>query len=161
MTVYGFRPLTLADRAMFCAWLDSPHIGGWWQDGATEWALIAEDLDSGRCDMRIVEADGQPFAYVQDYDVREWDMPQYADLPDRARALDTFLGDADFVGKGHGAAYIRARALALLDAFPMLAVDPSPMNTRAIRAYGAAGFAPRRTVTGEEGSPVYVMTRTH
>lgn len=159
MADYAFRPITPDDRAMFVAWLASPHIGGWWQNGETEWALVAEEFDTGRVDMRVVEHDGQPFAFIQDYDVRTWAMPQYADLPEGARAVDTFLGDAAFIGRGHGAGYLRARTDHLLEGFPLLAVDPSPDNTRAIRAYAAAGFAPRRTIAGEDGTPVTVMTR--
>ncbi|WP_417259524.1 GNAT family N-acetyltransferase [Celeribacter sp.] len=159
MADYRFRPLTPADKPLFVAWLAAPHIGGWWQDGETEWALVAQEFGTGRVDMRVVEQGGTPFAYVQDYGVHEWEMPQYADLPRRARALDTFLGDVAFLGKGHAARYLRQRCDALLADYSLVAVDPAPDNTRAIRAYAAAGFVQRKTCIGEEGDPVTVMTR--
>ncbi|GAA3864499.1 GNAT family N-acetyltransferase [Celeribacter arenosi] len=161
MADYLFRPLVPADRARIVAWLAQPHIGGWWQDGDTEWPLLAAEFGTGRCDMRVVETGGVPFAFVQDYDVRTWPMPQYDDLPEGARAMDTFLGNPAYIGRGHGAGYIRARADALLAQFPLVAVDPSPENTRAIRAYTAAGFVPRCTTPCEDGDPVTVMTRLH
>ena len=72
--------------------------------------------------------------------------------------MDTFLGDAGFLGKGHGAEYIAARAQELLDAgAPEVAVDPDPANSRAIAAYKIAGFVPCDIRPCEDGDPVLVM----
>jgi aminoglycoside 6'-N-acetyltransferase len=165
MPDYGFRPLVPADRALFDAWLAGPHVAGWWGDAEAEWALIEEDWASARTgrpvtDMRIVTHGGRPFAYVQDWDVRDHDAPQYADLPEGSRAIDTFLGDPAYLGRGHAPAYLRARADALLEAgAPCVAVDPDPGNARALAAYARAGFEPHREVPCEDGDPVRVMLR--
>lgn len=156
---YQFRPVAPEDRALFDAWLCQPHIGGWWGESATEWALVEGDMAGGAVDMRIVEHDGIPFAFVQDYPAHGPLQPQYADLPEGARALDTFLGDPGFLGRGHGAAYLRARCDQLLERAPMVAVDPSPANTRAIAAYARAGFARHRKRRDCEAAEVLVMTR--
>ncbi|SDE85072.1 GNAT family N-acetyltransferase [Limimaricola pyoseonensis] len=157
---YRFRPLVLADRALFEHWLAQPHIAGWWGDAETEWALIEEDWREGRpIDMRIVEIGGHPFAYTQDYEAHAYDMPHYADLPRGARGMDSFLGDPAYLGQGHGAGFIRARARELLEAgAPLVAVDPATDNQRAIAAYRRAGFRSVGTRTSEDGTPVRLMT---
>jgi len=157
MADYVFRPITRADLPIFKAWLDQPHMGGWWGDGATEARLLQDDWDTGVVDMRIVETGGTPFAYVQDYDAHHWPVPQYADLPAGARALDTFLGDPAYLGQGHGSGYLRARATRLRRDYPLVAVDPAPANLRAVAAYARAGFTPHRITPSEDGTPVQVM----
>ncbi len=157
---YRFRPLVATDRRLFDDWLGQPHMGGWWADAATEWAMIEQDWAEGRSDtdMRIVELDGYPFAYVQDYEVHAYAMPHYAALPRGARGIDCFLGDPAYLGQGHGAGFLRQRALQLLAAgAPLVAVDPDPENTRAIACYAAAGFRGTDIVACEDGSPVRLM----
>ena len=158
MANYAFRPLTRAEYLMIRGWLNQPHIGGWWGAPDHEIGLMDEELGMGRCDMRIVEADGVPFAFVQDYDARTWEMPHYADLPQGARGLDTFLGDPAFLGRGHAAGYLRARAEDLARRYPTITVDPSPDNTRAVATYRRAGFEGDQVLPCEDGDPVLVLT---
>ncbi|MEO0359105.1 MAG: GNAT family N-acetyltransferase [Pseudomonadota bacterium] len=161
---YTFRPLYPADETMFCGWLDQPHIAGWWGRGAEEWALVKHDFADPNqpVDMRIVEHGGTPFAYVQDYDVTAFDAPQYADLPSASRAIDTFLGAVQFLGKGHAAAYLAQRTNTLLaQGAQTIAVDPDPNNTRAIAAYARAGFIKHRITPCEDGDPVQVMVKSY
>ncbi len=118
---------------MLTRWLAEPHVREWWGNADEELALIETDLDDSPIEIRMVAADGARFAYVQDYSAHHWPMPQYA-------AFAT-----------------GARAGALRDRFPAVLVDPDPENTRAVRAYSAAGFAPRFTALCEDGDPVLVM----
>lgn len=142
---------------MLRQWLSQAHIGGWWGDPDTEIALIDEDMTNGPTDMRIVWAD-KPFAFVQDYPAHHWHMPHYADFPKGTRAMDTFMGDATYLGQGHAARYLRQRALELQVAgAPVVVIDPSPDNLRAVRAYRTAGFVDHETRPCEDGDPVLVM----
>ena len=160
---YTFRKLSRSDMGLFHHWLEQPHLGGWWADAATEWALLEPEIEANLVhenltDMRVVELAGHPFAYVQDYDVRAYDMPQCADLPAGSRAMDSFLGDPAYLGQGHGTGFIRARADQLLAlGAPLIAVDPDPANSRAIAAYTRAGLKPLGIRTSEDGTPVLVM----
>lgn len=154
---YSFRKITRDDLPMFKHWLDQPHMNGWWGDSGTEARLVEEDLGTDYIDMRIVAYNGVPFAYVQDYNAHHWPMPHYGDLPKDAGALDTFLGDPDFLGQGHATGYLRARLGQLAQTYPMVAVDPAPKNTRAITTYTRAGFRPTKITTCEDGDPVQVM----
>lgn len=155
---YGFPKLTRADYPMLRRWLAEPHIAGWWGDPDTEIALIEEDIDNGPTDMRVVTLRDQPFAYVQDYPAHHWDMPHYKHFPTGSRAMDTFLGDPDYLGKGHAAGYLRQRADELrADGYPEVVIDPSPDNTRAVAAYRRAGFTGDQIAPCEDGDPVLVM----
>lgn len=161
---YRFRKLTRADMGLFHHWLEQPHMSGWWADAATEWALLEPEIESNLAhenptDMRVVELAGHPFAYVQDYEVHAYDMPHYADLPQGARGMDSFLGDPAYLAQGHGSGFIRARADQLLAlGAPLIAVDPDPANARAIAAYTRAGFRPRDIKNNQDGTQVQVMT---
>jgi aminoglycoside 6'-N-acetyltransferase len=158
---YTFRKMTRADYPMFRDWLSNPHIAGWWEDGDTELRLIDEEIDGGPCDMRIVHCDGKPFAFVQDYRIHAYGGPQFKGLPERAHAMDMFLGDPAYLGKGHAARFLRQRAYELCaDGAPLVAVDPDPENARAIATYRRAGFTEHATRLCEDGDPVLVMTWT-
>lgn len=156
---YWFRKMTRADYPLLRRWLAQPHVAVWWGDADTELALFSRDIDGGETDMRIVELDGRPFAYVQDYGVDPVSMPQYAGLPHGSRGLDTFLGNPAYLGQGHGSGYLGQRAQQLLTiGAPLVAVDPSPGNDRAIAAYDRAGFRRRSVETDAAGDRVQVMT---
>ncbi len=151
-------PVTRADLPMLGRWLDEPHVSPWWGPRDWEVKLIEEELGQRPTDMRIVHHDGRPFAFVQDYPAHHWPMPQYADMPEGTRAVDTFLGDPAYLGKGHAAGYLNQRARELVDAgYPAVVVDPSPDNARALRAYRAAGFEDVGIRPCEDGDPVVVL----
>lgn len=158
---YEFVPVTVADLPMLGRWLHEPHVRAWWGPAEREIALIEGDLGSGAVDMRIVCRDGVPFAYLQDYPAHHWDMPHYRDEPQGARAMDTFLGDPAWRGKGHAARYLRQRAEDLIAAgCPAVVIDPSPDNAPALRAYRAAGFEGETVRPNEDGAPVIPMRFT-
>ena len=142
---------------MFRHWLDQPHMEGWWGDSGTESRTVEDDMKGDVVDMRIVEHDGTPFAFIQDYNAHAFGAPQYADQPQDARAIDTFLGDPAYLGQGHGAGFIAARVAELRRHAPCVLTDPDPANTRAIAAYTRAGFRPLDIRPCEDGDPVQVM----
>jgi len=160
MPDYAFRRVTRADFPMLHGWLEQPHINGWWGEPNFELHLIEEEIDGTRCHMWIVETDGTPFAFIQNYNAHEYGAPHYAGYPAEAQAMDTFLGDPAFLGQGHAAGYVRARADILLErGAPIVLIDPDPENTRAIAAYGKAGFEKAEIVPCEDGDLVQVMVR--
>jgi len=157
MDSYSFHPMTRADLPMFKTWLGNPHLGGWWGDPETEAQLVQDDMDKDVVDMRIVHHDGAPFAYIQDYNAHAFGAPQYEGQDPDARAIDPFLGDPAYLGKGHGAGYLAARLSELRRHFPAVLTDPDPANTRAIAAYARAGVRPLDIRPCEDGDPVQVM----
>jgi aminoglycoside 6'-N-acetyltransferase len=130
----------------------------WWGDPDEQAALLEEDLSEPAMRMWIVACDERPFAYAQDYEVHAWPQAHLAHLPSGSRALDTFIGEIDMLGVGHGSAYLRLMAERMLDeGAPTVAIDPAAQNLRAQRAYARAGFGDTRGVETPEG-PALLMT---
>lgn len=62
-----------------------------------------------------------------------------------------------FLGRGHVARYLRARASTqVAEGVKAVLTDPAPDNERAVRAFRRAGFVPDRTGTQPRGVPVPV-----
>jgi hypothetical protein len=72
--------------------------------------LLREDLEELCMVMRIVSFEGRPFAYAQDYAVHVWPQPYFARLPPGSRAIDSFIGEPDMIGGGHGSTYLKLLA---------------------------------------------------
>jgi aminoglycoside 6'-N-acetyltransferase len=130
----------------------------WWGDPEEQAALLREDLDEPCMVMRIVSYEGQPFGYVQDYDVHVWPQPHFNHLPAGSRAIDAFIGELSMIGQGHGSAFLRLLAERLrAEGAPVVAIDPDVDNLRARRAYEKAGFCGEDLVETGAG-PVMLMT---
>jgi aminoglycoside 6'-N-acetyltransferase len=158
---YAFRPATHDDLPLLCGWLHTPEVVRWWGDPAEQQELLREDLDNPLMTMRIVTHGDRPFAYAQDYEVHSWPQPHLDHLPQGARAIDTFIGEAAMIGRGHGSRYLRQLAEQLIaEGAPLIAIDPDVENVRAQRAYAKAGFRGEIAVDVAEGpSPVLMIFR--
>jgi aminoglycoside 6'-N-acetyltransferase len=155
---YGFRPATVDDLPMLRRWLHTPEVVRWWGDPDHELSLLTEDLSEPNMVMRIVSLGARPFAYAQHYDVHAWPQDHLAALPAGTRAIDTFIGDPDMLGGGHGSRYLRQLANQLLqEGAPLIAIDPGVDNHRAHRAYWKAGFRGDTLVETPAG-PAILMT---
>jgi aminoglycoside 6'-N-acetyltransferase len=154
---YAFRPAVRSDLPLLRRWLATPEAQRWWGDPAEQYELLAGDLDEPRMVMRIVEFDGHPFAYAQDYEVHSWPQPHFAALAVGSRAIDTFIGEPSMLGVGHGGAYLRALAMLIeAEGAAAVVIDPDRDNVRARRAYEKAGFSGEAVVQTADG-PVVVM----
>ena len=88
----------------------------------------------------IVLYAGVPFAYLQSYRIAADDF-SFGDRPGKTIGIDQFIGEADMLGRGHGARFIGAFTRHLLaQGAPRVVIDPDPENLAAIRAYEKAGF---------------------
>lgn len=140
MSAYHFRRLVEADIALVARWRMTDHVQKWWgpPDGEDELGK----LDDPRIAMWIVEHDGRPFAFAQDYDVHGWTPHHFSYLAPGSRGIDQFIGEADMLDRGHGSAFVRQHVEALFAAgAPAVGTDPHPANVRAVRAYEKAGFS--------------------
>ena len=139
-------------------WLRTPEVARWWGDPAEQAAMLEEDLTEPRMAMRIVSLDAKPFAYAQDYAVDRWPQPHFAGLPPGSRAIDSFIGEPEMIGRGHGSAYLRLLAARLrAEGAPVVAIDPAADNMRARRAYEKAGFVGDRIVETGDGPAVLMI----
>ena len=148
---YAFRRMTPADLDLVNGWLAAPHVSQWWvdADGPSE-PITSADFDEPDFRMSLVLQDGEPFAYMQDYNPHLYPGHHFEDRPAPARGVDQFIGLPDMVGRGHGSAFIRQRVEHLFaEGVAVVVTDPHPANHRAVRAYEKAGFVPY----GEQNSP--------
>jgi aminoglycoside 6'-N-acetyltransferase len=155
---YVFRPMTSADLPLVRRWLALPHVSEWWGDPGEQYALVGGDLDEPAMDQYIVAMAGDPFGYLQCYDLTAWNSG-FGAQPRGTRGIDLFIGEPDMIECGHGSALIRAFADGRLeDGAPRIVTDPDPGNHRAIRAYEKAGFERDRMVDTPDG-PSLLMVR--
>ena len=146
-------PLTAADLPLIEQWLNRPHVREWWGDPVRGLAAITDHIGDPAIDVFIVGYGDVPIGYLQSWDPHAEASHPCRDQPRGTRGIDQFIGEPDFIGRGHGSAFIRAFVKRLLDAgVPRVITDPNPRNARAIRAYAKAGFRPidrRVTISGE------------
>jgi aminoglycoside 6'-N-acetyltransferase len=136
---YAFRAATAADLPLLRRWRESPPVERWW--GAPELEAEAEKLDDPRVAMWIVEREGRPFAFAQDYSPHDWAPHPFSHLPPGARGVDFYIGERDMLDRGHGTAFLRAYRDGLFAVgAPAIGADPHPDNLRARRALEKAGF---------------------
>lgn len=136
---YLFRTVAPADLPLLRAWRERPHVAMWW--GPSHLDDPGEALADPRIATWIVEHQGRPFAYAQDYGPHDWPDHPFAHLPPRSRGIDQYIGEPDMLGHGHGSAFVRVHCERLFAAgAPAVGTDPHPDNGRAIRAYEKAGF---------------------
>jgi aminoglycoside 6'-N-acetyltransferase len=155
---YSFRPVAAADLPRIRRWLATPHVSEWWGDPDLQFALVSGDLDHPSMQQFIVAIDDRPFAYLQCYDPAAWPDHGFGPLADDARGVDQFIGEPDFIEQGHGSGFIRAFVDDLLNTGTRrVLTDPSPDNTRAIRAYEKAGFHKHGPVQTPDGRAVLMV----
>ena len=102
---YRFRPATEADLPLLRRWRAMPHVVEWW--GAPDVEPEDEKLTEPLVAMTIVEHEGRPFAFIQDYSPHDWDPHPFSYLPPGSRGIDHYIGEPDMIGRGHGSAFIR------------------------------------------------------
>jgi aminoglycoside 6'-N-acetyltransferase len=157
---YLFRPVTREDLPLLRRWLETPEVVRWWGDPNEQFTLLKGDLDEPSMVMAIVSLGAKPFAYAQHYDVHSWPQTHFAGLPKGTRAIDTFIGEPEMIGCGHGAAFVRLLARRLREeGAPLVAIDPDVRNSRARNAYARAGFEGDTIIETGEG-PIVLMIFT-
>ncbi len=135
------RPAKSADAAILRAWETAPHLAGLLGDDDWEWeTALAEPRSAHR--PFIAEVDGRPVGFLEILDPSLDPERYWGDLPPGFRAIDLWIGEAEFLGKGVGRAMMRL-ALEICFADPdvqTVLVDPLASNTHAHRFYKRCGF---------------------
>ncbi len=91
----------------------SPHVIEWWGTPGVEREI--EKLTDCRIAMWIVEHEGRPFAFAQDYDVHGWVPTPFSHLPPGSRGIDQYIGEANMLDQGHGSTFVRLHVQRLTD----------------------------------------------
>jgi aminoglycoside 6'-N-acetyltransferase len=145
----GFRRMRNGDLDALARWQSAPHVAAWWDSGG-------RDLDAVRTRysprlrgdepvrMWVVEMDGHPVGFAQDYRVR--DQPEYAHTTQgpEAVAFDYAIGEPTLVGRGLGTRMVWQFCRDVLrrdypDVGHLLA-SPSHRNAASLRVLDKCGF---------------------
>ena len=155
-----FNPLKETDFPLLATWMNRPHMKSWWAEGKSwsqediaqkyktyiEGYKIKEGLKKP-IHAFIISLDQKPIGYVQYYDAHDFERKYgyikaiVPDLPDDSAALDFYIGEPDFIGKGLGVkildVFIKKH---IWPRFQACFVDPDTENESAIKMYTKAGF---------------------
>jgi aminoglycoside 6'-N-acetyltransferase len=147
---YGLRAMGPAGLAVVRGWLTEPHVTRWWPNPDVAVRSIAQHLSEPAIECSILTIDGRDAGYLQVYDPHHAPPPAaneqtrdhpYRDQPRGTRGIDLFIGEARFIGRGHGSCLIR-RILEHLfeEGIPCVVTDPDAANARSVAAFHGAGF---------------------
>ena len=137
---YQFEPLGKQHFDILREWFRAPEVQKWFGD-ESQLEIIENHLSDPRISVMMALLDGSPLAYLQDYEIFGWENHHLNFLPMGSRGVDTFIGQHEMLGKGHGENYLRCHVARLFQAgVPAIGIDPDPDNFRAIRAYEKLGF---------------------
>lgn len=155
------RKATLADLELLRRWDEQPHVVE--SDPNDDWGWeneLGRDLEWR--EQLIAEVDGQPIGYLEILDPARDDEQYWGDCENNLRAIDIWIGEAEYLGRGHGT---RMMQLALERCFAVPTVDavildPLFSNERARRFYERLGFRyVERRRFGADDCAVYRLER--
>ncbi len=135
------RPATQEDASVLRGWESAPHLDGLLGDGDWQWeTALASDRPAHR--PFIAEVEDQPIGFLEILDPALDPERYWGDLPPGHRAIDLWIGNPDFIGRGFGREMMRL-ALELCFSDPevhTVLVDPLASNTASHRFYVCCGF---------------------
>ncbi len=151
----GFRALQTGDLALLQRWLTNPRVFRWYGGAGPSFAEVTAKYTpriAGQAPTKpyLILHAATPIGYIQTYLVAS-DLDYAAIVGDSsdAAALDLFIGEDGYAGRGLGAAAIHAFLHEIIFSDPSMNrcfIDPHPDNSVAIHAYTRAGFRPLRRV---------------
>ncbi|MES2626846.1 MAG: GNAT family N-acetyltransferase [Pseudomonadota bacterium] len=155
------RRATRADLNTLRAWDALPHIREAKGDDDWQWEAELSKHVSSR-EQLIADIGGKPIGYLEIIDPALDDSHYWGEIEPGYRAIDLWIGEADYLGKGYGT---RMMVLALDRCFAdssvkAVIIDPLASNKRAIRFYENLGFEfVQRRQFGDDDCSVYQLTR--
>ena len=140
------RPAAPADAALLRRWDGKPHVrAATSNDGSVafdaDWDEELAPREDGT-ELFVAEVGGTPIGALQIIDPATERSRYWGEIGSGHRAIDIWIGEEDFLGRGHGTAMMRfaiGRCFACPDVRAIL-VDPLSNNTRAHRFYRRLGF---------------------
>ena len=153
----SLRDATIADLPLLQYWDGQPHVIE--SDPNDDWEWETELLKNPPWREQLVaEVDGVPIGFVQIIDPANEESHYWGDVADDLRAIDIWIGEADYLGLGFGTRIMHlaiARCFAA-DNVTAIIIDPLTSNVRAHRFYQRLGFKPvGRRMFGDDDTLVH------
>ncbi len=135
------RKATIADLQLLIYWDTQPHVIASDPNDDWNWEEELKRSVSWR-EQLIAEFEGQPIGFVQIIDPLREESHYWGDVEENLRAIDIWIGEADFLGKGFGTVIMKLALKRCFDNPNVTAVmiDPLESNARAHRFYEGLGF---------------------
>jgi aminoglycoside 6'-N-acetyltransferase len=150
----SFRPLRASDFPLLLTWLFNDHVKQWWNDGDNTLEKVA--LHYG-----AEEPDVARFILIDSTEAGESALGyfQYYVVSNEIIGIDQFIGEADYINQGIGAATIKLflEMIVAKHEPQEVIIDPHPENKRAIKCYEKVGFVYYATELKENGESAYMM----
>lgn len=156
------RPAIPTDATLLERWDREPHVIAATSDdpeaaqafGDMDWAAELGHGDPASAYF-IAEVDGRPIGCMQVVDpARERTQYWGADIPPNLRAMDIWIGEKEYLGRGYGTQMMSLAIDAAFaeDSVEAILIDPLASNERAHRFYRRLGFQflERRSFDGDD-----------
>ena len=158
----SLRDATIADAPLLRHWDEQPHVIA--SDPNDDWEWETELLNNPPWREQLVaEVNGVPIGFVQIIDPAREESHYWGDVPDDLRAIDIWIGEADYLGRGFGSTMMQLaieRCFAA-DNVTAIIIDPLASNVRAHQFYQRLGFKPvGRRMFGEDDTLVHRLERS-
>lgn len=169
-----FKPLQDSHLPLLLKWLETPHVKVWW-DKEIQWTLeLIEEkfgpyvqvykLEQGvrkPFQAYIIYVDEVPMGYIQLYNAHDFPRDytcSLEELPMSLAALDFFIGEEEYLGKGLGSHILKQFLEEYVDSFyDACFVDPDTANIRVVRVYEKTMF--RVIKTAKEGTVTWMLRK--
>ena len=153
---FEFIPLEEMHLRTLRCWFQEPHVAEFWQEPEDEEEFRTKYLSilkSRGISSYLIHCDARPIGYIQSYPANEVGGGWWPQEPEGTYGIDQFIGEKDFINKGHGSQIIKAFTDELFKdpRVTVIIADPEPTNLRAIRAYEKVGFTKRGLMTTPNG----------
>ncbi|MDO9518756.1 MAG: GNAT family N-acetyltransferase [Pseudohongiella sp.] len=159
--IVTLREATIDDAPLLRHWDQQPHVVDSDPNDDWDWETELPRTPSWR-EQLIAEVDGVPIGFVQIIDPAKEESRYWGDVSNDLRAIDIWVGEADYLGQGFGSVMMRlAIGRCFLSAgVRAIIIDPLASNVRAHRFYQRLGFRPvARQIFGEDDTLVHKLER--
>jgi aminoglycoside 6'-N-acetyltransferase len=157
---YKFEPLKIKDFELIFKWRNTKQVFKWWRPIPKSLEEIKKEylkkIKSKIIFPYIVYLQDMAIGYIQAYYASEVGGDWWTNQPDGTYGIDTFIGENEFLSKGHGPAFIKQLTDKLFKerGAKKIITDPSPKNLQAIRAYKKVGFKRKSIINTPDGKAI-------
>lgn len=166
-----FMPLKQKYFPLLHKWMNTPHVHKWWGEGRI-WSIsdIQHKYDSYVNNYKLVNGEkksihsyvvqfDKPVGYIQYYCIHDFSKERDIKLrclPKLTAALDLYIGEKDYIGKGLGSEIIEQFLYRhVWKQFDYCIVDPEKENEASIQCFSRAKFKTIPQLTSSEN--IYMM----